>query len=78
MGFLFVTLHRKTNKIILFTMFKNYIGYHLEEQRRNTKYLLREATRYKRLMKLIFCTIVMVLLWNLPSAFFGIPNLTVV
>ena len=78
MGFFFVTLHRKTNKIILFTMFKNYIGYHLEEQRRNTKYLLREATRYKRLMKLIFCTIVMVLLWNLPSAFFGIPNLTVV
>ena len=59
-------------------MFKNYIAYHLEEQRRNTKYLLREATRYKRLMKLIFCTIVMVLLWNLPSAFFGIPNLTVV
>ncbi len=59
-------------------MFKNFIGYHLEEQRRNAKYHLREVTRFKRLWELLFCTLTMIVIWNLPSAVFGIPGLTVV
>lgn len=59
-------------------MFKAFIGYHLEEQRRNAKYLRREATKYQRLIKLICCVIMMLVLWNIPAEYFGMSNLTVV
>lgn len=59
-------------------MFKNFIGYNLEQQRRSAKQTIREATRNKRLIKLIIATLLLIVLWNLPATFFGIPNLTVV
>lgn len=59
-------------------MFKNFIGYNLVEDIHNAKANLREARKNKRLMKLIFCTIIMLILWNLPSSTFGITNLTIV
>ena len=59
-------------------MFKAFIGYHLEEQRRNAKYLRREATKYQRLIKLICCVIMMLVLWNIPAEYFGMSDLTVV
>ena len=59
-------------------MFKAFIGYHLEEQRRNAKYIRREATKYQRLIKLIFCVIMMLVLWNIPAEYFGMSDLTVV
>jgi len=58
-------------------MFKNFIGYNLEADRRDKKNKLRELTANMRMWKLIFCTLVLLILWNLPSTAFGIPDLTV-
>jgi sodium-dependent dicarboxylate transporter 2/3/5 len=59
-------------------MFKNFIGYHLEESRRDKKNEMRNLKPNTRAFKLIFCTLLLLVLWNLPSETFGIPNLTIV
>ncbi|MBQ0062160.1 MAG: SLC13 family permease [Bacteroidaceae bacterium] len=59
-------------------MFKSFIGYHLEAERRKAKYALRAATANTRLLKLLFCVIILLVLWNIPSTAFGIDGLTVV
>ena len=58
-------------------MFKNFIGYNLEAERRDKKNRLRELTANTRLLKLIFSVLVLLILWNLPTTAFGIPDLTV-
>ncbi|MCR5312279.1 MAG: SLC13 family permease [Bacteroidaceae bacterium] len=59
-------------------MFKNFIGYNLEEERRNKKNRLRELTANMRALKVAFCVLVLLILWNIPAASFGISDLTVV
>ncbi len=58
-------------------MFKNFIGYNLEAERRDKKNRLRELTANTRAWKLVFCVFVLLLLWNLPTTVFGIPDLTI-
>jgi len=52
-------------------MFKNFIGYNLEADRRDKKNKLRELTANARALKLIFCVLVLLVLWNIPSTAFG-------
>lgn len=59
-------------------MFKNFIGYHLVAAKHERKDMLRELTANTRTFKLIFCVFVLLVLWNLPTTAFGIPDLTVV
>jgi sodium-dependent dicarboxylate transporter 2/3/5 len=59
-------------------MFENFIGYNLEESRRDKKNEMRNLKPNTRAFKLIFCTLLLLVLWNLPSETFGIPNLTIV
>lgn len=59
-------------------MFKNFIGYHLVAAKHERKDMLRELTANTRAFKLIFCVFVLLVLWNLPTTAFGIPDLTVV
>lgn len=59
-------------------MFKNFIGYNLEADRRDKKNKLRELTANARALKLIFCVLVLLVLWNIPSTAFGISDLTII
>lgn len=59
-------------------MFKNFIGYHLVAAKHERRDMLRELTANTRAFKLIFCVFVLLVLWNLPTTAFGIPDLTVV
>lgn len=59
-------------------MFKTYVGYQLEVERRKAKYRMRAMTANTRLLKLLVAVITFLVLWNLPSTAFGIPDLTVI
>jgi len=59
-------------------MFKSFIGYHLEEERRRAKNHLRVLHATSRLTKIVIATLVFIMLWNMPSTWLGIPNLTVI
>lgn len=59
-------------------MFKNFIGYQLVADKHARKELKRELTANTRAIKLIFCVLVLLVLWNLPATAFGIPTLTIV
>ncbi len=58
-------------------MFKNFIGYHLEAERRDKKNSLRDLANASRALKLAFCFLVLLILWNVPSSFYGINDLTI-
>ena len=59
-------------------MFKNFVGYNLVQQYHTAKYLLRESNISVRIVKLCLAVLVLLVLWNLPSTTYGIPNLTIV
>ena len=59
-------------------MFKNFIGFHLEAERQRVKKQAHNLARQANLMKLAVAMITGWVLWNLPSAAFGIEGLTVV
>ena len=61
-------------------MFHIYEGFHLVDAyhkvRHQRKYHPADGT--KRALKILLVTIVTLLLWNMPSEWFGIDNLTVI
>lgn len=59
-------------------MFKNFLGYGLVEQIHNAKAQMRESNINNRFFKLLVCTIILIILWNMPTSFFGISNLSIV
>ncbi len=59
-------------------MFKTFIGYDLEADRRRRKNIKRNLQANSRLIKIIIAVLMFIMLWNMPMQWFGIPNLTVI
>jgi len=59
-------------------MRKAYVGYNLEAQRRDAKNKLRALRAKSRIVKIILAVLAFLILWNMPSQWFGIPDLTVI
>lgn len=59
-------------------MFKSFVGYNLEAERRKAKNHLRALNSKSRLIKIVIAIIVFLMLWNMPSTWLGIPDLTVI
>lgn len=57
-------------------MFKNFTGYHLVEHYHARKKRNKTDDSLAKSMKIVFVTLVSLVLWCLPSTAFGIPDLT--
>lgn len=57
-------------------MFKNFTGYHLVEHYHARKKRNKTDDSLAKSMKIVFVTLISLVLWCLPSTAFGIPDLT--
>ena len=61
-------------------MFNNYQGFHLVQSYHDLRHMRKyyPTNTYKRVLKILIVAIVTLLLWNMPTEWFGIQNLTVI
>ncbi len=61
-------------------MFNNYQGFHLVQSYHDLRAMRKyhPSNDFKRLLKVVFVALVTLLLWNMPSEWYGIQNITVV